>query len=118
MGFYMQQLNLVTSVLKDMATILIASERVGKTGRVSKTSSIVISALIISAAWGATMWTPTIFFSSPSTTILITPLVSLIMCAFGTSENSTVLQIHFPPEATTSASVDPTPATEGLVNTA
>lgn len=40
---YIQQLNFVISVVKDRAAILIASESVGNTGRLSITSSTVIS---------------------------------------------------------------------------
>src|SRR3989442_11946026 len=72
----------------------------------------------MSAALSARMSTPKILPVLASATILINPLVSLMVIAFGTIDISTVLHAHSYPPSSASFSVRPTDATWGEVNTA
>src|SRR5260370_41149202 len=100
-GYSAQQLSRSMSFRKEVGTSLIDSVVVGNTCTVSIMSSIVslyltarTASWIMSAAFSARIWTPSIFPVDASTTILIKPLVSRTTTAFGTFAIGTVLQAH------------------------
>src|SRR5213594_4986365 len=109
-----QQLSCSMSFRKDVATSLMDSAMVGKTWTVSMISSMVslnltasTASWIMSAAFSARIWTPRILPLVLSATILMSPLVSRIVMAFGTFDISTVLHVHLWPFSLASWSVRP-----------